>query len=182
MSSAKDNRHNQLIAALEQLSNQVQQAAQSSPRQLDQVLGNAINQTTHLIQSSLPDHIATPWLNQLSDLTPTQPPPTNPRPKPPASSEKASQKTHVFTPPPVQSSSSESRPLSPQHRCACGIAFTAVDQHAKQHVKCIHGCGRVFHSASCRRKYTRPHATECPALQRNKILKQIGLAPDPELF
>lgn len=181
-SPPSDRHHDQLIAVLEQLSSQVQQTAQSSPAQLDHVLHNAIHETAHLIQSTLPDHVGTPWLNQLSDLAPTQPSANNPHAKPPAPSEKASQKIHVFTPPPAQSSSSESQPSSPQQRCPCGMAVTDAAQHVKHPVECVHACGRVFHSATCRRKHTRQHARECPALQRNKILKQIGLSPDPELF
>ncbi|CAN8076159.1 unnamed protein product [Agarophyton chilense] len=186
-----------IVGALEKLSTQVQQTADNSPSQLDHVLRHAIRTTSDLLKSSLPENVSEPWLQELSAFftkspcvkAPEQVQKTNSLAnKEDRRGQNPSNNTvHILAP-----AGSNTKTASAvdegakQLSCVCGASLSPRSTHNEdshpKHVTCIHGCGRVFHSAKCRKTHSRAHARDCPALQRKKLLAHIGLSSDPELF
>lgn len=65
---------------------------------------------------------------------------------------------------------------------SCLCAVQTDNSNSPSHVSCIHGCGWQFCSATCRKRCAHSHSLKCAALVRKKVLKSIGLLPDPDLF
>lgn len=62
---------------------------------------------------------------------------------------------------------------------ACG---GCRERAGAQPVPCIHACGVLFCSATCRRKAARVHRGACGALAKRALLKRLGLGGSEELF
>ncbi|KAI0559903.1 hypothetical protein FGB62_131g023 [Gracilaria domingensis] len=183
------------MGTLEKLTTQVQQAANDSSPYLDHILRDAIHTTSSLLKSSLPENVSEPWLQELSKFSAH--PKLNASPedgdgihscKEERSHKKAPNGVvHLLAPSNLSCATSERAEEGQSQRvCGCGTIFSpssiSDDTLQAKHVKCIHGCGHLFHSARCRRQNSQAHAHHCAALQRKEVLKRIGLPVDPELF
>lgn len=177
------NEDDDMLSKLQLLRTEVEQKINSSSRELEDALLHAVNATSEIINTNLPTDLGSKWLEELSSFKPI--PPKN------EISDSAAGKSRGS---PMPSSrmivnNSDTLPSLSTKMCMCGIVVPSEarksenEEHsAIKRRECIHGCGTIFHSAQCRRRHTRAHSEKCPALVRKKVLKNIGLSSDPELF
>lgn len=171
----------ELATMLEQLSNNLERAAKDKSSTLDDTLQNAMATTTQLIQHALPEQHQKEWLQQLQQLEAGN---SNPSFASELSSENVGAKSTAAQPnstnPDVSSIGITCEQGGTANiKCACA---TLTSQPTESSVSCIHGCKQRFCTAACRRRRAREHNAACSALLRKKVLRQIGLHSEPELF
>lgn len=164
-----------LIASLEGLCKTIQKAAEEEPTQVETELERATTATEQVILNALPVDERGVWLDELSSIThgveTLKGSAGNDAVKPVGISE-------VSDSPVSDGSSSDA--------CRCALLrqeFTDSSAHGfPTGVTCIHGCGYLFCSATCRKKQVRQHASKCPAITKKKVLRAMGLAGDGDFF
>lgn len=153
-----------LISTLERIAADVQSTTVNRPDCVVDELDSAITTTTDIITKALPPEQCERWLTELTSLK-------------------------SASPSAVASSSFGRTGSTTEHKASCNCPITCPQLRVSEatlpsehHVRCIHGCGVVFCSATCRKKKARDHRPNCEALQRKKILSSLGLNAQPELF
>lgn len=150
-----------LIHLLEAIADNVKEATTKDQDNLDEKLDEAIATTSKIIQKVLPSGAQSEWLSDLSTITQTHQPHTKPS----------------------SAMSNDVNLLDDDSTCNCPAPLSSFPSGTdSKSVQCLHECGVYFCSATCRKRGMKTHRKACTALARKKIMSQIGLSVQPELF
>lgn len=157
----------QIVASLESLCKSLQEAMSTNPAEVEPELARAGVTVEQIIKDAVPNDERESWLAELNHLTGGS-----------GAEKSGSVEGH------------ERSNAGTEADCFCDqvrknmdeTSRTDADSRQMGYVECIHGCGKRFCSATCRKKQIRGHSRVCSSIARKALLRRIGITGDDELF